>query len=118
MKDKRPWFAYKEFDTLRIILFQSISDHRIIQSQTITNADLITELLQNIEQIPAEGDMMISFGPDASYMQLIFEAPKEKRTVEVIQQRFKTPSTGFHSRNAKEQEIYQRVLELLNNDLD
>lgn len=113
MKEKRSWFVHKDFESLTIIRFRSISDRTEEQSRTLQTPALLAELVQLIEHIPPEGDLMISFGPDAAYLQLVFERAGVKEIIEVIQERFKTPSTGFHSRNKEEKELYGFITGLL-----
>jgi hypothetical protein len=112
-KNARTWFKNNTFKTLDITQFKSISSRDIVKSVTIRSSKSIQSLVQGILQIPVNGDMMISFGPDATYLTLTFKNETEHEVVEVIQRKFKTPSTGFHSSNELEKNLYQEIEDLL-----
>lgn len=110
---ERPWFNNPPFKTLEIIQFKSISSRSVIQSQCLTDVKLIQSLVEQIEKIHPHGDMMISFGPDAEYISLTFTNEIQQEVVEIIQRKFKTPSTGFNSSHAFEKELYEKIMVLL-----
>ncbi|MDB5256878.1 MAG: hypothetical protein JWM14_1573 [Chitinophagaceae bacterium] len=110
---QRTWFKTKAFTALEIEEFQSISKHKVIQSATVSDMSIIQSLVEGIEQIDPNGDMMVSWGPDAQYMTLTFINEKEREVIEVIQQKFKTPSTGFYGRNEQEASLYTTIRTLL-----
>lgn len=112
-KNARKWFNNTSFSSLEIVQYKSISSRDLIKSVTISNSKRIQSLVTGILQIPVNGDMMISFGPDAKYLKLIFKNKTEEETIEVIQHKFKTPSTGFHSSNELEKNLYSEIENLL-----
>lgn len=111
---EKTWFNHPPFSSLEIIQFQSISSRSIIESKCLTDAALIQSLVKQIQQIDPNGDMMVSFGPDAEYIRLNFTNNVQQETVEIIQRKFKTPSTGFNSSNTFEKELYEKIMALLN----
>ncbi|MDF2454841.1 MAG: hypothetical protein K0R51_834 [Cytophagaceae bacterium] len=110
---ERLWFNNPPFKTLEIHQFKSISSRSVIQSKCLTDTALVQSLTEQIQQIPPHGDMMVSFGPDAEYISLTFRNDIQDEVIEIIQRRFKTPSTGFNSNNALEKELYEKILALL-----
>lgn len=109
----RPWFKTKGFSTMEIEEFKSISNHTIIKSKIIHDVALVESLVERIEQIDPNGDRMVSWGPDAAHMSLTFQKDDVKEVVEIYQQKFKTPSTGFHGRNELESTLYAYIRSLL-----
>lgn len=72
--------------------------------------------MTRIEKIPANGDMMKSFGSQTEEIDLVFHCGDQTQTIEIFNQRFKTPSTGFNTdRNAIEieQGLYSEINALL-----
>ena len=105
----RPWFTRKDFTSLEIRKHKSLADHTIVKAVQITDVGYINKLVGRIEQIPTNGDMMISFSGEAEHMTLLFSSGGQVEVVEVIQKRFKTPSTGFNSRNEFEGGLYGEI---------
>ena len=89
----RPWFAHKEFTSLDIRKHTSLADHALVKAVRIADVGYIHALAGRIEQIPANGDMMISFSGAAEHIELTFYSGEQVQTVDVIQKGFKTPST-------------------------
>lgn len=112
MKD-RPWFTDKNFTALEIRKNKSLADHAVIKAVTITDLSYIAKLAGRIEQIPPNGDMMISFSGAAEHLELTFTAGDTVREIDVIQKGFKTPSTGFNTKNDYEKERYAELDALL-----
>ena len=112
MKD-RPWFTDKNFTALEIRKNKSLADHTVVKAVTITDEKYITKLAGRIEQIPPNGDMMISFSGAAEHLELAFTAGDTVREIDVIQKGFKTPSTGFNTKNDYEKELYAELDALL-----
>ncbi len=110
---QRTWFNTKDFSSLEIIQFQSISKHNVIKSIVINDTTIIQSLVAAIERIDPNGDMMVSWGPDAEHMELILKNETGQEVVEVYQRKFKTPSTGFHGSNELEKSLYQEIEKLL-----
>jgi hypothetical protein len=102
----RPWFAHKEFTSLEIRKHKSLADHAIVKAIKIADVSYINELVGRIGQIPANGDMMISFSGAAEHIELVFYSGDQVQVIDVIQKGFKTPSTGFNTKNEYEKEIY------------
>ena len=112
-KAAQSWFKNTAFSALEITQFNSISNHGIKKSVLINDPRIIQGLVQGILQLPTDGDMMISFGPDAEHIELVFKNGTEQEVVEVYQKKFKTPSTGFHGANELEKGLYQKIEKLL-----
>jgi hypothetical protein len=115
---ERPWFTDKNFTSLEIKKNRSLADHKIIRSITITDPNYISKFAARIEQIPPNGDMMISFSGEADHLELIFHSGDKAREIDVIQKGFKTPSTGFNTKNDYEKELYAEIDALLFPALD
>ena len=105
----RPWFTDKNFTSLVIRKNKSLADHTVVKSVTITDAEYIGKLAARIEQIPADGDMMISFSGEAEHIELVFFSGEKVEEIDVIQKGFKTPSTGFNIKNDYERELYAEI---------
>jgi len=103
MREERPWFINKNCHSLTIKKYKSISNHKIVAEVSIADTNVVKKIVERIEKIPANGDMMVSFGPDAQHTELIFSCetsgPKDSphAVIEIYQKGFKTPSTGFNS---------------------
>ncbi len=110
---ERHWFNHTSFKTLEICQFNSISSRSVIQLKSLTDEALIQSLAEQIQEIPPNGDMMVSFGPDAEYISLTFTNDIQQEVVEIIQRKFKTPSTGFNSNSLLEKELYEKIMSLL-----
>lgn len=93
----RHWFTSRECSALEIRMHKSISVPQVVTAVTIEDSKVIQAIMARIESISVAGDMMISFGPDAEYIELLFrDAGGIKQKLGIYQKRFKTPSTGFH----------------------
>ena len=109
----RPWFTDKNFSALEIRKNKSLADHTVVRSVTITDVKYIGKLAGRIEQIPPDGDMMISFSGAAEHIELVFHSADGVQEIDVIQKGFKTPSTGFNTKNDYEKELYAELDALL-----
>ena len=109
----RVWFTDKDFTTLEIRKAKSLADHAIVRSVLITDREYIGKLAARIEQIPVDGDMMISFSGEAEHIELAFSSGDKVQEIDVIQKGFKTPSTGFNIKNDYERELYAEIDALL-----
>ena len=119
MATDRPWLNHSEFKKLVFTKFKSISDRTILQQYVIEDEKIIQYLLKCIQAIPANGDMMISFGPDVSYLNLSFEDEEYSEVVHFYRDKIKTPSTGFNSnKSVNEIQLYIDVEALFHPDLN
>lgn len=111
----RQWFNTEECNALEIKKYQSISVHQVVSAVAINDSKVVKSIMQRIKNIPADGDMMKSFGPDAESIDLIFHCANDTtQKVEIYQKRFKTPSTGFNSgKNETESLLYSDIDALL-----
>ena len=109
----RTWFTDKNFSLLEIRKNKSLADHTVLKAVTITDPKYIRKLAERIEQIPPNGDMMISFSSAAEHIELAFKAGDKLQEIDVIQKGFKTPSTGFNTKNDYEKELYAELDALL-----
>lgn len=116
----RPWFSSKECTSLEIRKYRSISAHQVVSAVTIEDGKVISNFMQRIESIPADGDVMKSFGPDAESIDLFFHCANDtSQKVEIYQKRFKTPSTGFNAGKSDiESSLYADIDALLFPDID
>lgn len=121
-KDKpmeNAWFQNQHCSQLVIKKPKSISEHKIIKSVTIDDLAVIDSFIRRISSIPANGDEMRSFGPNAEEIALEFHCDNQIQTISIYQRKFKTPSTGFNSeRNKTEDSLYQDIDALLFPDFD
>jgi hypothetical protein len=53
--------------------------------------------------------MMISFSGAAEHIELVFYSGDQVQAIDVIQKGFKTPSTGFNTKNDYEKELYAEI---------
>ncbi|WP_445458269.1 hypothetical protein [Flavobacterium sp. HNIBRBA15423] len=94
---KKTWSLNRKCTSLEIIKYNSISDHKIKKSVKIEDNKFINRLMDDIEQIPADGDMMKSFGSEAEQIDLIFSGNNQVQILQLYEKKIKTPSTGFNS---------------------
>lgn len=110
---ERPWFTDKNFTSLEITKNKSLADHDVVRSVTIIDTGYIGKFAARIEQIPTDGDMMISFSGEAEHITLTFYSGDNMQEIDVIQKGFKTPSTGFNIKNDYEKGLYAEIDALL-----
>ena len=103
------WFTDKDFTSLEIRKYKSLADHRVVGSVRVTDLGYVNGLAARIEQIPANGDMMVSWARTAEHIELLFYSGHRVQVVTIIQKGFKTPSTGFNGGNELEKEIYAEI---------
>lgn len=116
MMNKDSWFAAKKCTSVQINKYKSAANSKIIKSLKLTEPSVIMRIMNRIEQIPVDGDMMISFGDDAEKIELNFNCTDKTQTIEIYNGKFKTPSTGFNSDNNEiESQLYTDILSLLKN---
>src|ERR1700744_6175272 len=108
-----PWFTNTDFTSLEIRQYKSLADHTVVKSARINDVAYVQQLAGRIAQIPAKGDMMVSFSGTAEHMELLFYSGDQVQPVQVIQRRFKTPSTGFNANGESEKALYAEVLSVL-----
>jgi hypothetical protein len=94
----RPWFTYKNFTTLEILKNKSLADHTVVKAVTITDPKYIRKLAEKIEQIPPDGDMMISFSGAAEHIELRRSTPP--KTIHHQSQWSDRPHLSFKRREA------------------
>jgi len=110
----RPWFKNKNLKRLTITRFTSISKHSVEQTLHMDHEASVKLLVERIDAVPADGDMMISFGSDAEHVELTFEAEGEEEQIHFYSRKIKTPSTGFNiNKQQHELDIYRDVDALL-----
>lgn len=114
-----PWFRAEGFQTLIITQYASISDHTVLRRLSIEDVAVVQQLKERISHLPADGDMMISFGPKAEHIDLRFSGPAGTDVIELYNKKFKTPSTGFNSLKSElETTLYRDIDALLLPDFD
>nr|MDD3720366.1 hypothetical protein [Candidatus Gracilibacteria bacterium] len=107
------WFDHKNYTSLEIIKYKSISNKKIIKSIKINDKTIIDFIIDEIRKIPSNGDAMIKFGPNAEKIDLIFSGDEGIQTIYIYEKQFKTPSTGFNSNNNIEKVIYEYINKIL-----
>jgi hypothetical protein len=105
----RSWFTDRNFTSFEIRKNKSLADHTVVRSVTITDVGYIGKLADRIAQIPPNGDMMISFSGAAEHIELVFYSGDKVQEIDVIQKGFKTPSTGFNTKNDDEKGLYAEI---------
>ena len=119
MSLERQWFKNKNYTLLEIVKYKSISNHKIEVSISINDTIIINKITERIQNIPTNGDMMISFGPDTEHIELAFYKEKDCQKIEIYNHRFKTPSTGFNSDKTEiESTLYKDIINLLSSNLN
>jgi hypothetical protein len=119
MATDRPWFNHSDFKKIVLTKFKSISDRTIVQQCIIEDERVIQYLMKSIQAIPANGDMMISFGPDVPYLNLSFEGLDYSEPIHFYRDKIKTPSTGFNSeQSTAEMNVYLDLENVLHPDLN
>lgn len=115
----RTWFQNTNCSSLEIKKYQSVSNHKVLAEVAISDGKILKKLIERIQKVPTNGDMMVSFGPDAAHTELIFACEGKKQTVEIYQKGFKTPSTGFNSeRGETEKTLIEDIINLLAPDFN
>jgi len=95
------WFKQTNCSELNIYKYKSVSNDNVIASTTIKDPDIIKEIMNRIQELPTNGDKMKSFGPDVKKTSLHFLCNNEgSEVIEIYNDKFKTPSTGFLSETA------------------
>ena len=91
------WFHSDNYSSLEIRKHKSPSTDGFAKTLVIQDPLTIEKFRQDIEKIPPNGDEMISFSPIAVWIELVFHGTKNATVIDVFNNRFKTPSTGFNS---------------------
>lgn len=107
------WFDHKNYTSLEIIKYKSISNKKIIKSIKINDKTIIDFIIDEIRKIPSNWDAMIKFWPNAEKIDLIFSWDEWIQTIYIYEKQFKTPSTGFNSNNNIEKVIYEYINKIL-----
>lgn len=117
---KMSWFNNKDCKELNIFKYKSISDDSVLASTTIKNKSSIDEIIRRIEALPAEGDKYVSFGRAAKRTVLSFTCGNgEFQEIQIINSKFKTPSTAFlSSKNTDEENLSRDLDGLVQPDLN
>jgi hypothetical protein len=113
VKNQLKWFYQKDFTSLEILVFSKASDKVPQKTFTLNDSKKIQHLIAQIEQLPVEGEMMVSWSEDVPYTELRFVSPKSKESIEIYQGRFKTPGTSFFAdekMKQAEKKIYTEIL--------
>lgn len=109
---KMSWFNNKDCKELNIYKYKSISDDSVLASTTIKNKSAIDEIMRRIAALPAEGDEYVSFGKRAKRTVLSFTCSNgEFQEIQIINSKFKTPSTAFISAKNTDEEILTKDLD-------
>lgn len=116
----QPWFSHSDCDEIRLRKLKSLSDDKVISEVIIRDKSAIKNFMERINAIPAQGDEMKSFGSEAEHVELVFSfSNNQKNQIDIINRRFKTPSTGFNSDdNEVEASLYRDIEGLLFPDIE
>ena len=114
------WFENTECSDLNITKYKSNTNDTVIAQITISDKDIIQQIISLIQKIPPQGDKMKSFGPDAKKISLAFTCTnKPSQIIEIYNDKIKTPSTGFLSTaDAAETQLIDLTNALLNVSLE
>jgi hypothetical protein len=112
-REMRTWFTNETCESFEILKHKSISKHKIVKQIHIKDKVLTKSIMDGIKALPADGDMMVSFGPDAPHTDLVFYCGEKKEVIEIYSRGFKTPSTGFLTDNESENKLIQQLESLL-----
>src|SRR6185312_10536447 len=107
--NERKWFDKLGCEKMRITQYKSASQKET-EKVTISDMEYIKSFQTEINQLPTEGDIMISMGPAAHYLTLEFSCAGKNEVIEFYNSKIKTPATSFYSKtNASEQNIWQEI---------
>lgn len=70
------WFESTDCAELNIIKFKSISDEKVVGETTIKSKEAIKAIIDRIQALPANGDMMVKWGPKAERTHLSLSMPR------------------------------------------
>jgi hypothetical protein len=114
-KMSKPWFINTHCNEIILKKLASISNDQVLSEVAIRDKSVIKNIMKRIEDIPVNGDEMKSFGSEAENIELVFSFENnQKSQIDIINKRFKTPSTGFNSRgNEIEASLYRDIDGLL-----
>ena len=109
------WFQNTDCNNLNITRYKSISNDETISSVEIKEPSAIKNLIARIESLPKQGDEMVKPGPKAEKIVLSFGCKDQSaQSIEFINKKIKTPSTGFLSKkNETEENLYRDIVALL-----
>jgi hypothetical protein len=109
----RQWFQHKNATKLEIYIHR-IDEDKSDPAIVIEDSKTIQTLMNRIEEIPADGNEMKSFGEDAEEIDLCFYSEEKCQQIRIFGKRFRTPSTGFNSiGNEIEAKLYRDIDALL-----
>ena len=116
----KPWFIHTNCNEIILRKRESISNHHVLSEIAILDKFAINNIIKRIKEIPANGDEMKSFGSEAEHIELVFGCENnQKSQIDIINKRFKTPSTGFNSiGNQVEADLYRDIEGLLFPDIE
>ncbi|MFZ3229697.1 MAG: hypothetical protein WA160_05805 [Pseudobdellovibrio sp.] len=110
----KAWFAETACTSLEILKYKSISEKKITDAIQISENEAIQKIIKRIQKIPSGGEMMAKMGPHAEKIVLQFKCKNEMQEIEIIEKKFKTPSTGFNAeRTDIEKDLYADIHALL-----
>lgn len=105
----RKWFDQLGCEKMQITQHKTAAQKEI-EKVTINDIEYIKSFQTEINQLPTEGDIMISMGPAAHYLTLEFSCAGKNEVIEFYNSRIKTPATSFYSKtNTSEQNIWQEI---------
>ncbi|MFN8847684.1 MAG: hypothetical protein ACK5V3_09245 [Bdellovibrionales bacterium] len=108
------WFRKSDHSEVTITKFKSISDNKIVSSKTIKDQLYVFGLTKQITSLPVNGDKMKSWGDDAEFTKLVFSScASEAETIEIYEDKIKTPSTGFLADKTEQETILVNDIESL-----
>ncbi len=99
--------------TLQVEYFKSLYATSPGKMVTITDTDTIKKVTALLRALPDTGEIMVKFGPDASFNKLILVDSEAKAdTVILIDNRIKTPATSFyHPAREEENALVKLVID-------
>jgi hypothetical protein len=109
----RLWFANKKCSNVTITQYTNIATHTVEQALFVDDAAFVERLVERIDAISPDGDMMISFGPQAEHVELSFEGEGLIQKIHFYSRKIKTPSTGFNIDETQEELSIYRDMDAL-----
>jgi hypothetical protein len=114
-KMSKSWFINTHCNEIILKKLVSISNDKVLSEVSIRDKSAIKNIMERIEKIPVNGEEMKSFGSEAENIELMFSFENNQTSqIDIINKRFKTPSTGFNPRgNEIEASLYKDIDGLL-----
>jgi hypothetical protein len=110
-KEAMSWFKNINCTELNIIKYKSISEQTAVAEITVKDKAAIDDLMKRIEALPTSGEEMVKPGPHTPLTKLTFNcADQNNQVIEILNNKFKTPSSGFIAeKNSHEESLAEDI---------